>query len=83
MGSDAPFLFDGMEIPTLSYTPIPVYTSPVEQATLDIMEEVDLFFRSSITVEEYDAIQKKVKKILTEAFCEKPVIPHHLVSLHD
>jgi hypothetical protein len=48
-----------------------VYTSPIEQATFDVMEAADIFFRASMTVEEYDAVQRTVKKILTEAFGEK------------
>lgn len=63
-----PFLFDGLAADeAIPETPAPVYTSPIEQATFDIMEEVDSFFRASITVEEYDAVQKKVKKFVTEA----------------
>jgi hypothetical protein len=62
-----PFLFDDLE-DALPEAPEPVYTSPIEQATFDIMELVDGFFRAAVTVEEYDGIQKNVKKILTEAF---------------
>jgi hypothetical protein len=69
-----PYLFDELadELPV---TPAPVYTTPIEQATFDIMELVDGFFRSSVTVEEYDGIQRNVKKILTEAFDEKKSSP--------
>lgn len=77
-----PFLFDELrgddlaEDPALAPPAKPVYTSPIEQATFDIMETVDAYFRASVTVEEYDAMQKKVKGILTEAFNEKkPVSP--------
>lgn len=77
---DDPFLFDELaddsELSTSDEPEKPVYTSPIEQATFDIMETVDAFFRASVTVEEYDAVQKKVKGILTEAFNEKkPVSP--------
>ena len=68
-----PFLFDELEDdPALAPPAVQVYTSPIEQATFDIMEAVDAYFRASITVEEYDEAQKKVKKILTEAFDESP-----------
>lgn len=67
---DDPYLFDDLA-DALPVTPVQVYTTPIEQATFDIMESVDAFFRSSVTVEEYDTVQKKVKSILTEAFCEK------------
>ena len=73
-----PYLFDDLfdeladELPV---TPATVYTTPIEQATFDIMELVDGFFRSSVTVEEYDTIQRNVKKILTEAFDEKKSSP--------
>ena len=70
MPSDDPYLFDDLSDP-LPSPPAPVYTTPVEQATFDIMELVDSFFRASVTVEEYDCIQKKVKGILLEAFDEK------------
>lgn len=75
--NDEPFFFDELrgddlaDDPTLAPPENPVYTSPIEQATFDIMELVDTYFRASITVEEYDAVQKKVKGILTEAFGEK------------
>ena len=74
-----PFLFDDMkgddlsdsEIEELAPPSVPVYTTPIEQAVFDIMEEVDAFFRASVTVEEYDGVQKKVKGILLEAFDDK------------
>jgi hypothetical protein len=71
-----PFLFDDLADdlstdPALAPPTVQVYTSPIEQATFDIMELVDGYFCSSVTVEEYDAAQKKVKGILTEAFGEK------------
>jgi len=82
-----PFLFDDMlENSGIIELPLGVeiksYNTPIEQASLDIMEEVDLFFRSSITVEEYDTVQKKVKKILTEAFGEKSnnIPTHRLIN---
>lgn len=58
--SDDPYLFDDLA-DALTPTAKPVYTSPIEQATFDIMETVDAYFRASVTVEEYDAVQKKVK----------------------
>jgi hypothetical protein len=76
MPSDDPYLFDDLA-DALPVTPVPVYTTPIEQATFDIMELVDGFFRASVTVEEYDGIQKNVKKILTEAFDEKKPSPAH------
>ena len=69
-----PYLFDDLA-DDLPLSPRPVYTTPIEQATFDIMELVDGFFRASVTVEEYDGIQKKVKSILLEAFDEKKPIP--------
>lgn len=70
-----PFLFEELDDladdPALAPPVVQVYTSPIEQATFDIMELVDAYFRASVTVEEYDEAQKKVKKILTEAFDEK------------
>lgn len=80
MDSNDPFLFSELSSPLpeapVAFTPVPVYTTPIEQATFDIMELVDSFFRSSVTVEEYDGIQRKVKSILLEAFDEKkPVSP--------
>ena len=74
-----PFLFDDMkgddldesETEELAPPSVPVYTTQIEQAVFDIMEEVDAFFRSSVTVEEYDGVQKKVKGILLEAFDDK------------
>lgn len=84
---DNPYLFDDLaDDPALAPPVETVYTSPIEQATFDIMETVDAFFRSSVTVEEYDAIQKKVKKILTEAFDESPerkTAPRVLISRPD
>lgn len=79
-----PFLFDDMEETVLEEEEVKVYTSPIEQATLDIMEEVDLFFRSSVTVEEYNAVQKKVKKILKEVFDENSgtASVKHLLIMH-
>lgn len=74
---DSPYLFDDLADdcdPGLSVsdeTAEPVYTTPIEQATFDVMEAADIFFRASMTVDEYDAVQKTVKKILTEAFGEK------------
>lgn len=67
---DDPFLFEELDdlADALPDTSPVVYTSPIEQATFDIMELVDTYFRASVTVEEYDEAQKKVKKILTEAF---------------
>ena len=73
---DAPFLFDELSEP-LPETSLPVYTSPIEQATFDIMELVDTFFRSSVSVEEYDTVQKKVKSILTEKFDAKKDPSNH------
>lgn len=70
-----PYLFDDLS-DALPATPRPVYTTPIEQATFDIMELVDGFFRAAVTVEEYDEVQRKVKSILSEAFDEKkPVSP--------
>jgi hypothetical protein len=69
---DSPFLFDDLaDDPALVLPADPVYTTPIEQATFDIMETADAYFRASMTVEEYDAVQRTVKKILTEAFGEK------------
>ena len=72
-----PFLFEELDdlADALPDTPRPVYTTPIEQATFDIMELVDGFFRASVTVEEYDGIQRKVKSILLEAFDEKKTVP--------
>lgn len=74
-----PFLFEELDdlADALPVTPATVYTTPIEQATFDIMELVDGFFRSSVTVEEYDGIQRKVKSILLEAFDEKKDTPAH------
>ena len=70
-----PYLFDDLA-DDLPLSPRPVYTTPIEQATFDIMELVDGCFRASVTVEEYDTVQRKVKSILLEAFDEKkPVSP--------
>ena len=83
-----PYLFDDLA-DALPLPERPVYTTPIEQATFDIMELVDSFFRSSVTVEEYDEVQRNVKKILTEAFDEKKPVssPAHgsplLVVRHD
>lgn len=68
-----PFLFEELDdlADALPVTPTVVYTTPIEQATFDIMELVDSFFRASVTVEEYDEVQRKVKSILLEAFDEK------------
>lgn len=78
MSADDPFLFDELAddaaLSTSDEPEKPVYTTPIEQATFDIMETVDAFFRASVTVEEYDAMQKKVKGILTEAFNEKKTV---------
>ena len=70
MSDGDPYLFDDLA-DALPVTPATVYTNPIEQATFDIMELVDGFFRASVTVEEYDEVQRNVKKILTEAFDEK------------
>ena len=74
MPSDDPFLFDDLAEPLPEPARV-VYTTPVEQATFDIMELVDSFFRASITVEEYDEVQRKVKEILLEATREKDSDP--------
>ena len=79
MPSDDPYLFDDLS-DALPVTLATVYTTPIEQATFDIMELVDGFFRSSVTVEESDGIQRNVKKILTEAFDEKKPEPRALLS---
>ena len=71
---DDPFLFDDLADP-LPPDPEPVYTTPIEQAVFDIMELVDGFFRSSVTVEEYDDVQRKVKEILLEVTREKNTDP--------
>lgn len=77
-----PFLFEELDdlADALPSTPTVVYTTPIEKATFDIMELVDSFFRASVTVEEYDGIQRNVKKILTEAFDEKKPEPRALLS---
>lgn len=82
-----PFLFEELDdlADALPEAPPVVYTSPIEQATFDIMELVDTFFRASVTVEEYDTMQKNVKKILLEAFDdrEKPAPRRALISHPD
>jgi hypothetical protein len=80
-----PFLFDELSDNSDSKEEEKqVYTSPIEQATLDVMEEVDLFFRASVTVEEYDTVQKKVKKILLDAFEPKQEEKKHcLMKSHE
>lgn len=78
-----PFLFDELRADDLADDSAlappekPVYTSPIEQATFDIMELVDTFFRASVTVEEYDTMQKNVKKILLEAFDDREKTAPH------
>jgi len=74
MPYDDPYLFDDLA-DALPPPPEVVYTTPIEQATFDIMELVDSFFRAAVTVEEYDEVQRNVKKILTEAFDEKKPAP--------
>ena len=90
MRAEDPFLFDELSddssLSTSDEPENPVYTSPIEQATFDIMELVDTFFRASVTVEEYDTMQKNVKKILTEAFDEsqqKELAKRALISRDD
>lgn len=65
-----PFLFEELETAP-DPQPVKEYTTPIEQASFDIMELVDVYFKTSVTVETYDTIEKNVRKILTEAFCEK------------
>ena len=74
MSDGDPYLFDDLADP-LPVPTAPVYTTPIEQATFDIMELVDGFFRAAVTVEEYDTVQRKVKSILLEAFDEKKSSP--------
>lgn len=64
-----PFLFEELETvqPTDKEEPT-LYTTEIEQASFDIMELVDIYFKHTVTVETYDTIQKNVTKILTEAF---------------
>ena len=82
--NDDPYLFDDLATdPALAPPAKPVYTSPIEQATFDIMELVDGYFRAAVTVEEYDAVQKKVKWILTEAFDDREkTAPHRALISH-
>lgn len=72
-----PFLFDELadDVVVETEPEAPDYRSPIERALLDIMEEVDTLFRANVTVDQYDDAQRRVKKILTEAFCEKKPNP--------
>jgi len=74
MSDGDPFLFDDLAEP-LPEPATRVYTTPIEQAVFDIMELVDGLFRASVTVEEYDDVQSKVKDILLEATREKDSDP--------
>jgi hypothetical protein len=84
---DDPFLFEELDDleDALPEEPPVVYTSPIEQATFDIMELVDGYFRAAVTVEEYDTMQKNVKKILSEAFDDREKTASHraLISRPD
>lgn len=74
MSDGDPFLFDDLAEP-LPSPAREVYTTPIEQAVFDIMELVDGLFRASVTVEEYDEVQRKVKEILLEVTREKSTDP--------
>jgi len=68
-----PFLFEGMTDEKLGSASMPAtaYMDPVEALSFAIMEELDLLLKKNITIEQYDTAQRSVKKILSEALCEK------------
>lgn len=76
MSAETPYLFDelaeapqgDLDAPCVQATS---YMSPQETLAFDIMEALDLLFKKEITIEQYDAAQTHVKKMISEALGEK------------
>lgn len=72
MKNDDPFLFEDMTEPiTPSPMPATAYMDPAESLAFSIMEDLDLLLKKEVTIEQYDAAQKRVKKLILEALGEK------------